>query len=86
MPMAISLLPDNPGSWTYRVTSISTPFHAEEREKLQLEAVPNTFARLRNRIPRAPASRTARGRSYRQDRRCAASLLRPPCAQNIRSR
>lgn len=49
--MAISLLPDNPGSWTYRRFEDLFAIPREEREKLQLEAVRINFARLRNRIP-----------------------------------
>ena len=49
--MAISLLPDNPGAWTYRPFEELYAIPREEREKLQLEAVRINFARLRNRIP-----------------------------------
>jgi len=49
--MAISLLPDNPGAWTYRPFQQLFSIPREEREKLQLEAVRINFARLRNRIP-----------------------------------
>ncbi|WP_436017633.1 hypothetical protein, partial [Phenylobacterium sp. LjRoot219] len=49
--MAISLLPDNPGAWTYRRFEDLYAIPREEREKLQLEAVRINFARLRNRIP-----------------------------------
>jgi len=49
--MAISLLPDNPASWTYRRFEDLYAIPREEREKLQLEAVRINFARMRNRIP-----------------------------------
>ncbi|CAN7608559.1 hypothetical protein LJR219_004648 [Phenylobacterium sp. LjRoot219] len=49
--MAISLLPDNPGAWTYRRFEDLYAIPREEREKLQLEAVRINFARLRDRIP-----------------------------------
>jgi hypothetical protein len=49
--MAISLLPDNPGAWTYRKFEDLYAIPREEREKLQLEAVRINFARMRNRIP-----------------------------------
>jgi hypothetical protein len=49
--MAISLLADNPGSWTYRRFEDLYAIPREEREKLQLEAVRINFARMRNRIP-----------------------------------
>ncbi|MEJ6011668.1 hypothetical protein [Novosphingobium aquae] len=49
--MTISLLPDNPGAWTYRSWEDLMSIPREEREKLQLEAVRINFARLRNRIP-----------------------------------
>ena len=49
--MAISLLPDNPGSWTYRRFEDLYAIPREEREKLQLEAVRINFARMRNKIP-----------------------------------
>lgn len=49
--MAISLLADNPGSWTYRSWDELMSIPREEREKLQLEAVRINFARLRDRIP-----------------------------------
>lgn len=49
--MPISLLPDNPGAWTYRRWEDLMAIPREEREKLQLEAVRISFARLRNRIP-----------------------------------
>lgn len=49
--MAISLLPDNPGAWTYRPFEQLFALPREEREKLQLEAVRINFARLRNRVP-----------------------------------
>lgn len=49
--MSISLLPDNPASWTYRSWEDLMAIPREEREKLQLEAVRTSFARLRNRIP-----------------------------------
>jgi hypothetical protein len=51
MPMAISLLADNPGSWTYRRFEDLLAIPREAREKLQLEAVRINFARMRNRIP-----------------------------------
>jgi len=49
--MAISLLPDNPGAWTYRRFEELYAIPREEREQLQLEAVRLNFARMRNRIP-----------------------------------
>ena len=49
--MAISLLADNPGAWTYRPFTELFSIPREEREKLQLEAVRINFARMRNRIP-----------------------------------
>lgn len=49
--MAISLLPDNPGAWTYRRYEELYALPRETREALQLEAVQINFARLRNRIP-----------------------------------
>jgi hypothetical protein len=49
--MPISLLPDNPAAWTYRKWEDLMAIPREEREKLQLEAVRISFARLRNRIP-----------------------------------
>lgn len=49
--MAISLLPDNPGAWTYRPFEQLFALPREERERLQLEAVRINFARLRNRVP-----------------------------------
>jgi hypothetical protein len=49
--MSISLLPDNPGAWTYRRFEDLYAIPREEREKLQLEAVRINFARMRNRIP-----------------------------------
>src|SRR5512139_1512039 len=49
--MAISLLADNPGAWTYRRHQDLFAIRREEREKLQLEAVRINFARMRNRIP-----------------------------------
>lgn len=49
--MTLSLLPDNPGSWTYRRFEDLFAIPREEREKLQLEAVRINFARMRNRIP-----------------------------------
>lgn len=49
--MAISLLPDNPGAWTYRRFEELYAIPREEREKLQLQAVRINFARLRDRIP-----------------------------------
>ena len=49
--MAISLLADNPGAWTYRRFEDLYAIPREEREKLQLEAVRINFARMRNRIP-----------------------------------
>lgn len=49
--MAISLLPDNPGAWTYRDFKDLFAIPREEREKLQLEAVRIHFDRMRNRIP-----------------------------------
>lgn len=49
--MAISLLPDNPGAWTYRHFKDLFAIPREERERLQLEAVRIHFDRMRNRIP-----------------------------------
>jgi len=49
--MAISLLPDNPASWTYRRFEDLYAIPREERERLQLEAVRINFARMRGRIP-----------------------------------
>jgi hypothetical protein len=49
--MAVSLLPDNPGAWTFRRYEDLYAIPREEREALQLEAVRINFARLRNRIP-----------------------------------
>lgn len=49
--MTISLLPDNPAAWTYRRWQDLMSIPREEREKLQLDAVRISFARLRNRIP-----------------------------------
>ncbi len=49
--MAISLLADNPGAWTYHHFKDLYAIPREEREKLQLEAVQINFARMRNRIP-----------------------------------
>lgn len=49
--MAVSLLPDNPGAWTYRPFKDLYAVRREEREKLQLEAVRINFDRMRNRIP-----------------------------------
>ena len=49
--MAISLLPDNPGSWTYRRFEDLYAIPREEREKLQLEAVRINFARMRDKVP-----------------------------------
>ncbi|TCU58595.1 hypothetical protein EDF58_103129 [Novosphingobium sp. PhB57] len=49
--MTISLLPDNPGAWTYRRFEDLYAIPREERETLQLEAVRINFAKLRNRIP-----------------------------------
>lgn len=49
--MAISLLPDNPGAWTYRRFEDLYAIPREAREALQLEAVRINFARMRNRIP-----------------------------------
>ncbi len=49
--MAISLLPDNPGAWTYRRFEDLLAIPREEREKLQLEAVQINFTRMRERIP-----------------------------------
>src|SRR6201995_5565464 len=49
--MAISLLPDNPGAWTYRRFEDLYAIPREEREKLQLAAVRHNFALMRNRIP-----------------------------------
>lgn len=47
----ISLLPDNPGAWTYRPFEQLFAIPREEREKLQLEAVRINFARMRNKVP-----------------------------------
>jgi hypothetical protein len=49
--MAISLLPDNPGAWTYHRYQDLYAIPREQREKLQLEAVQLNFARMRDRIP-----------------------------------
>lgn len=49
--MSISLLPDNPGAWTYHRFEDLYAIGREEREALQLEAVRINFARLRDRIP-----------------------------------
>lgn len=49
--MTISLLPDNPGAWTYRRWEDLMAIPREELEKLQLEAVRIHFARMRDRIP-----------------------------------
>jgi hypothetical protein len=49
--MAVSLLADNPGAWTYRPFKDLYAIPREEREKLQLEAVRINFDRMRNRIP-----------------------------------
>jgi len=49
--MAVSLLPDNPGAWTFRRYEDLYAIPREEREALQLEAVRINFARMRNRIP-----------------------------------
>jgi hypothetical protein len=49
--MTISLLPDNPASWTYRPFEDLYALEREEREKLQLEAVRINFRRLRDRVP-----------------------------------
>ena len=49
--MAISLLADNPGAWTYHRFENLYAVPREEREQLQLEAVRLNFARMRNRIP-----------------------------------
>lgn len=49
--MSLSLLPDNPGAWTYRSWADLMAITREERERLQLEAVRISFARLRGRIP-----------------------------------
>jgi hypothetical protein len=49
--MAVSLLPDNPGAWTYRPFKELYAVPREEREKLQLEAVRINFDRMRDRIP-----------------------------------
>lgn len=49
--MAISLLPDNPGAWTYRKWEDLMAIPREELDKLQLEAVRINFARMRNKIP-----------------------------------
>src|SRR5215469_16380089 len=48
---AISLLPDNPGAWTYRAFEDLYAIGREEREELQLQAVRIHFERMRNRIP-----------------------------------
>ncbi|GGB85860.1 hypothetical protein GCM10011494_00160 [Novosphingobium endophyticum] len=49
--MSISLLPDNPASWTYRSWEELMSIPREQREKLQLEATQIMFRRLRDRIP-----------------------------------
>lgn len=49
--MAISLLPDNPGAWTWRRFEDLYALPREEREKLQLDAVRHNFGIMRNRIP-----------------------------------
>ena len=49
--MPISLLPDNPGAWTYHRYEDLYAIPREVREKLQLEAVRINFARMRDRIP-----------------------------------
>lgn len=49
--MAVSLLPDNPGAWTYRPFQDLYALPREEREALQLEAVRINFDRMRGRIP-----------------------------------
>lgn len=49
--MTINLQPDNPAAWTYRPFEELYAIPREEREKLQLEAVRLSFARLRNRVP-----------------------------------
>jgi hypothetical protein len=49
--MSISLLPDNPGAWTYRPYEDLYAIPREEREKLQLDAVRYNFGIMRNRIP-----------------------------------
>lgn len=49
--MTINLQPDNPAAWTYRPFEELYAIPKEEREKLQLEAVRLSFARLRDRVP-----------------------------------
>ena len=49
--MSISLLPDNPGAWTWRRFEDLYAIPREERERLQLEAVRHNFGVMRNRIP-----------------------------------
>src|SRR5262245_2337234 len=49
--MSISLLPCNPGAWTYRRYEDLYALPRVEREKLQLEAVRINFSRMRDRIP-----------------------------------
>lgn len=49
--MTINLQPDNPAAWTYRPFEELYAIPREEREKLQLEAVRLSFARLRDRVP-----------------------------------
>ena len=49
--MTISLLPDNPASWTYRRFEDLYAIPREEREALQLEAVRINFTRMRNKVP-----------------------------------
>ena len=49
--MAVSLLADNPGAWTWRRFEDLYAIPREQREALQLEAVRINFARMRNRIP-----------------------------------
>jgi hypothetical protein len=49
--MSISLLPDNPGAWTYHRFEDLLALPSEERERLQLEAVRINFARTRERVP-----------------------------------
>jgi hypothetical protein len=49
--MPISLLPDNPASWTYRRFEDLYAIPREAREALQLEAVRINFAQMRERIP-----------------------------------
>src|SRR5580698_965793 len=49
--MSISLLPDNPGAWTWRRYEDLYAIPREEREKLQLDAVRYNFGIMRNRIP-----------------------------------